>query len=121
MLNLSPQPLIRFALGSCLCASLSACNNDNPAQPTLPLPPAPVFIAQKHCLACHTADAEVRAPLWPSIADHYKGDKEAVNKLSEKIIKGGSGSFGSTKMPAQYKNITSDEAKYLVEWILKQK
>ena len=121
MFNHSPQSLIRFALGACLCASLSACNQDAPAKPTLPLPPAPAFIEQKHCLACHTNDAEVRAPLWLDIANRYKGDKEAVNTLSEKVIKGGSGSFGSAKMPAQYKNITSDEAKYLVEWILKQR
>lgn len=120
MLN-RPQSLRHFALCACLSACLSACNNDAPAKPTLPLPPASAFIEQKHCLACHTTDAEVRAPLWPRIADHYKGDKEAVNKLSEKIIKGGSGSFGQEKMPSQYKNITPDEAKYMVEWILKQK
>lgn len=120
MFNHSPQRPYRFAMISCLCASLSACNKDVPAKPTLPLPTASVFIEQKHCLACHTSDAEVRAPLWRNIAEHYKGDKDAVSKLTEKVIQGGSGSFGSAKMPSQYKNITTDEAKYLVEWILKQ-
>lgn len=114
--------LIHTVLAACLCLSLNACgSNDAPAKPTIPLPPAAVFIQQKHCLACHTSDAEMRAPLWASIAEHYKGDKEAITKLSEKVIQGSSGSFGSTKMPPQYKNITPDEAKYLVEWILKQK
>lgn len=111
--------------GLLFCASLAACGeqagNSNPPKATIPLPPAPAFAQMKNCVACHTANAKTVGPSWVSIAEKYKGDKDASAKLSEKILKGGSGSFGAVVMPAQGANLTPDEAKYLAEWVLGQK
>ena len=73
----------------------------------------------KNCLACHTVDKKVVGPAYKEVAAKYKGQKDAVAKLSEKVIKGGSGVWGTMPMPAN--NVTPDEAKTLVTWVLSQK
>ena len=84
----------------------------------------PVFanaeLAQKkNCMACHAIDKKVVGPGYKDIAAKYAGQKDAVAKLSEKVIKGGSGAWGQIPMPANA--VTPDEAKTLVTWVLSQK
>lgn len=83
---------------------------------------APAFanadLAQKKsCMACHSVDQKVLGPAFKAVAAKYADDKDAVAKLSTKIIKGGSGSFGTIPMPAN-PQVNEAEAKELVTWIL---
>jgi cytochrome c len=83
---------------------------------------APAFanadLAQKKgCLACHTVDKKVVGPAYKEVAAKYAGQKDAVDKLSQKIIKGGSGVWGPVPMPANVQ-VNEAEAKQLVQWIL---
>ena len=85
---------------------------------------SPVFanaeLAQKkNCMACHAVDKKLVGPAYKEIAAKYAGQKDAVAKLSEKVIKGGSGAWGQIPMPANA--VTPDEAKTLVTWVLSQK
>ena len=85
---------------------------------------SPVFanaeLAQKkNCMACHAVDKKLVGPAYKDIAAKYAGQKDAVAKLSEKVIKGGSGAWGQIPMPANA--VTPDEAKTLVTWVLSQK
>jgi cytochrome c len=85
---------------------------------------SPVFanaeLAQKkNCMACHAVDKKLVGPAFKDIAAKYAGQKDAVAKLSEKVIKGGSGAWGQIPMPANA--VTPDEAKTLVTWVLAQK
>jgi cytochrome c len=85
---------------------------------------SPVFanaeLAQKkNCMACHAVDKKLVGPAFKDIAAKYVGQKDAVAKLSEKVIKGGSGAWGQIPMPANA--VTPDEAKTLVAWVLAQK
>ena len=73
----------------------------------------------KGCLACHAVDKKVVGPSYKDVAAKYKGDKTAVAKLVEKVKKGGSGTWGAVPMPPN--NVTDDEAKKLVTWVLSQK
>ncbi len=70
----------------------------------------------KGCLACHSIDKKVVGPSYKDVAKKYKGDKGAEAKLVEKVMKGGSGVWGSTPMPAN--NVTKEEATKLVKWVL---
>ncbi len=74
----------------------------------------------KNCMACHAAAIKLVGPSFKDIAAKYAGQKEAVDKLSAKVIKGGSGVWGPVPMPANAQ-VSSDEAKKLVTWILTQK
>ena len=73
----------------------------------------------KNCMACHAVDKKVVGPAYKDVAAKYKGDKGAVDKLAAKVKAGGSGVWGPTPMPPN--NVTDDEAKKLVNWILSQK
>ena len=83
---------------------------------------APVFaqadLAQKkNCMACHAVDKKLVGPAYKDVAAKYAGDKEAVDKLAAKVLKGGSGVWGPVPMPAN-PQVTEAEAKQLVAWIM---
>lgn len=86
---------------------------------------APAFanadLAQKkNCLACHAVDKKVIGPSYKEVAAKYAGQKDAVDKLAEKVLKGSTGVWGPVPMPANA-GVTDAEAKTLVTWILSQK
>ena len=72
---------------------------------------------KKNCLACHAVDKKVLGPAYKDVAAKYAGDKTAVAKLTEKVLKGGSGVWGPVPMPANAQ-VNEAEAKQLVTWIL---
>jgi cytochrome c len=71
----------------------------------------------KNCLACHAVDKKVVGPAYQDVAKKYAGQKDAAAKLAEKVVKGGSGVWGTVPMPPN-PAVTPDEAKKLVEWVL---
>ena len=71
----------------------------------------------KNCLACHAVDKKVVGPAYKEVAAKYAGQKDAVDKLSQKVIKGGGGVWGQVPMPAN-PQVNEAEAKQLVQWIL---
>lgn len=75
---------------------------------------------QKNCMACHAIDKKVVGPAFKDVAAKYAGQKDAVDKLSQKVIKGGSGVWGPVPMPAN-PQVNEAEAKQLVTWILSLK
>ena len=97
----------------------SAPKSDSTVQPTVPLPPPAAFASLKNCIACHNATGNMVGPSWHTIADKYKGDGTASDRLATKVLLGGAGSFGAVAMPPQKTKLTPDEANYLVAWILK--
>ena len=74
----------------------------------------------KNCMACHAIDKKVVGPAYKDVAAKYAGDKTAVDKLAQKVMKGGSGVWGQVPMPAN-PQVTEAEAKKLVAWVLTQK
>jgi len=75
---------------------------------------------QKNCMACHAVDKKLVGPSYKDVAAKYAGQKDAVDKLAQKVIKGGSGVWGPVPMPANAQ-VSEAEAKTLVQWILTQK
>lgn len=83
---------------------------------------APAFaqadLAQKkNCMACHAVDKKVLGPAYKDVAAKYAGQKDAVDKLAAKVVKGGTGVWGNIPMP-ENPQVSEAEAKQLVAWIL---
>jgi cytochrome c len=74
----------------------------------------------KNCMACHAVDKKLVGPSYKDVAAKYAGQKDAVDKLVLKVMKGGSGVWGPVPMPANAQ-VNADEAKKLVIWVLSQK
>ena len=68
-------------------------------------------------MACHAADKKLVGPSYKEVAAKYAGQKDAVDKLAQKIIKGGVGVWGQVPMPANAQ-VSEAEAKQLVQWIM---
>jgi cytochrome c len=77
----------------------------------------PALAAKKACMACHGIDNKIVGPAFKDIGKRYKGQKGIEAKLAEKVMKGGKGAWGEVAMPANAQ-VTPDEAKKLVAWIL---
>lgn len=74
----------------------------------------------KNCMACHAVDRKIVGPSYKDIAKKYAGDKAAADRLVEKVIKGGSGVWGPVPMPAN-PQVSADDSRKLVAWVLAQK
>jgi cytochrome c len=72
---------------------------------------------KKGCMACHQLQTKVVGPSYKDVAAKYAKDKDAVKKLAEKVIKGGSGVWGPVPMPAN-SAVTPAEAETLVKWVM---
>ncbi len=73
----------------------------------------------KNCMSCHTTDKKLVGPAYKDVAAKYKGDKGAPAMLAGKVKAGGKGVWGQIPMPPN--NVTEEEAKKLVAWILSLK
>ena len=74
----------------------------------------------KNCMACHAVEKKLVGPSYKDIASKYAGQADAVDKLANKVVKGGAGVWGPVPMPANAQ-VSADEAKKLVTWIMTQK
>lgn len=83
--------------------------------PAVVLDPAVSLADSKGCLACHSVDTKLVGPSYKEVA--AKG--EAADVLIASVKKGSTGKWGETPMPPQ--TLTDEEAKTLIEWVLKQK
>lgn len=91
----------------------------DPPKPTIPLPAPAAFAELKNCMLCHQKDDYWKAPSWKEIAQKYSKDPNAESAVTQIVLEGGVGQFGEKRMPSQKLLITTDEAHYLVKWILK--
>lgn len=71
----------------------------------------------KNCMACHAVEKKLVGPSYKDIAAKYAGQADAVDKLANKVIKGGAGAWGPVPMPANAQ-INDADAKKLVAWIM---
>lgn len=69
------------------------------------------------CFSCHSMKEKVIGPAFASVAEKYKGDAQAAERLSKKIREGGKGVWGQIPMPP-HGNLGEDDARKLAEWVL---
>ena len=70
------------------------------------------------CLGCHAGDKKIVGPSFQDIAKKYAGNPNAKVFLKNKILKGGSGSWGVVPMPANAKMNDADLS-ILTLWIVR--
>jgi cytochrome c len=75
---------------------------------------------KKNCMACHALDKKLIGPGYKEVAAKYAGQKDAADKLAEKIVKGGVGVWGQVPMPAN-PQVSAAEAKQLATWVVSLK
>lgn len=74
----------------------------------------------KNCMACHAVGNKVVGPAYKEVAAKYAGQADAEDKLTQKVLKGGSGVWGAVPMPAN-NQVSEAEARTLVRWVLSLK
>ena len=104
------KPALLACLAAGALASQVAMAADSPAD----------LAKAKNCLACHSVTTKIVGPDYKDVAAKYAGQKDAEDKLVQKVLKGTSGTWGSIPMPPN-SQVTEAEAHVLVKWVLSQK
>ena len=75
------------------------------------------LLQKNNCLACHNVTPTVVGPAFKDVANKYRGQADAADKLARKIRLGGSGVWGAMPMPA-HPQISDVDAKKLAAYVL---
>ncbi|TDB66085.1 carbohydrate-binding protein [Arundinibacter roseus] len=70
------------------------------------------------CKACHTIDKVSVGPSLLAVAQRYKGQTQALDLLTAKIIKGGGGVWGTEHVMSAHPQISTQDANEMVKYIL---
>lgn len=76
------------------------------------------LVEHADCISCHKTDGNLVGPSYKEIAAKYT--QADVEKLADKIISGGSGSWGTVAM-TPHLGISKKDAESMVEYILSLK
>ena len=101
---------MKIILGTTLLMTLSLLSGAATANEAL--------ATSKGCLGCHGIEKGIAGPAYKDVAKKYAG-QNVTDQLVQKVMKGGGGVWGGMAMPPN--NVTPEEAKTLVEWVLSQK
>lgn len=77
------------------------------------------LMMKSDCMTCHKPDMRLVGPSFQEIAAKYKDQTDAADKLTDKVIAGGTGVWGQIPMMA-HPNLPKEDVKKMVEWILAQ-
>ncbi|MEZ0540024.1 ThuA domain-containing protein [Fibrella arboris] len=75
------------------------------------------LIEASDCKGCHSITKKSIGPAYIDVAKKYKGDNSAVERLTKKVIAGGSGVWGETPMSA-HPQLSAAEAADMVKYVL---
>ena len=81
------------------------------------LSPGEKVMAKSDCRTCHNEQVKTVGPAYVTIAERYKNIPENIDKLAQKIMKGGSGVWGIAAMSA-HPDLQPDDAKAMVSYVL---
>lgn len=75
------------------------------------------LVAQSGCPTCHKIDEPSTGPEYKKVAEKYANTPENVSMLAAKVIKGGSGNWGTVPMLA-HPDLSPENAAKMVKYIL---
>jgi cytochrome c len=73
------------------------------------------LIAKNDCLTCHKVDTKVTGPAYRDVANKYS--EKDIPALAQKVIKGGSGVWGSIPM-TPHLSLSQADAEQMVKYVL---
>jgi cytochrome c len=78
------------------------------------------LINKSDCLGCHNKTNKIIGPAYIDVAKKYPATEKNINALADKIIKGGTGVWGTMPMTA-HASLKKEDAKLMVKYILSLK
>ena len=75
------------------------------------------LIEASDCMACHSKEKKSIGPTYREVSLKYKNDNTALEKLTKKVIAGGSGVWGETAM-AGHPALSTADVSEMVQYIL---
>lgn len=72
------------------------------------------------CVTCHAVDHQVVGPALVDVAKKFAGQKDAVATLVDAVKNGHVGTWGMVPMPP-HPNLSDDQIKEIIEWVLSLK
>lgn len=78
------------------------------------------LIAKSDCQTCHKEQEKLVGPAFADIAKKYTSSDAVIDTLADKIIKGGSGNWGTVPMSG-HPSISVDDARTMAKYILSVK
>ena len=78
------------------------------------------LLKKNACTACHSIDKKMVGPAYKEEAAKYRGHKDAEEKLTEKVKKGGKGVWGEVPMPPNAA-VKDEDIKTMVQYVLSLK
>ncbi len=73
--------------------------------------------SKSNCFTCHKVNEKLIGPAYADVAKKYAGNDTAITYLAHKIIKGGSGVWGSVAM-TPHPELSEADAEQIVKYIL---
>ena len=78
------------------------------------------LIAKSDCSTCHKEQEKLIGPAFADVAKKYTSSEAVIDTLANKIVKGGSGNWGTVPM-SPHPAISIDDAKTMAQYILSLK
>ena len=78
------------------------------------------LLKKNNCMTCHAVDKKLVGPSYKDVANKYRGQSDAADKLAKKIRAGGSGVWGPIPMPS-HPQVSEADAKTMAIFILNTK
>jgi cytochrome c len=75
------------------------------------------LVAANDCLTCHKVDEKVTGPAYRDVANKYDNTDANVKMLAQKVIKGGSGNWGTIAM-TPHPALSEADAEQMVKYVL---
>lgn len=79
--------------------------------------PGKAIMAASDCKACHQLNSPAVGPSFTAIANHYKTDSTATDKLAAKIIAGGGGNWSKDHVMSAHPQLALADAREIVKYI----
>ena len=122
----------KFLIVFGISAFLSACNSSEDQKPeekkadtvastpALPNDRGLELIGASDCTTCHAIDKKGIGPAYNDVAQKYENTDAVVDTLVSKVLKGGSGNWGTVPMTA-HPTLPEADAREMVKYILSLK
>jgi len=78
------------------------------------------LLAKSDCLTCHKVDTKLVGPAYIDVAKKYPANDANYEKLTDKVIAGGSGNWGAIAM-TPHPQLAKADVKKMVQYILSLK
>ncbi len=75
------------------------------------------LVGKSDCFTCHKVTEASTGPAYTLVAKKYAGQPGIVDTLAQKIMKGGSGNWGTIPMVA-HPTISEEDAKAMAKYVL---